>query len=188
MSNEPRTWHYGLVARWWDEFNAAGPEELACFRAFVERDGQPALDLACGTGRLLLPLLREGFDVDGCDISPDMLARCQTRAAATGSHPGCTPRPCTRWTCHARTAPSSSAAVSVSGARARKTRRRCGAAMPNSPPAAPWCSTTTSPMSMPTSGPTGWRSRGRSFPRPGQRGRCGSERLMATRSSCARDW
>jgi SAM-dependent methyltransferase len=87
MSNEARTWHHGLVARWWDEFNTAGPEELACFRAFVERDGQPALDLACGTGRLLLPLLRAGFDVDGCDLSSDMLALCQQRAAADGLSP-----------------------------------------------------------------------------------------------------
>ena len=87
MNNEPQTWHYGLVARWWDEFNEAEPETLACFRAFIERDGQPALDLACGTGRLLLPLLRAGFDVDGCDVSPDMLDLCRQRAARDGLAP-----------------------------------------------------------------------------------------------------
>ncbi len=87
MNDEPRTWHYGLVARWWDEFNEAEPETLACFRAIIERDGQPALDLACGTGRLLLPLLRAGFDVDGCDISPDMLDLCRRRAARDGLAP-----------------------------------------------------------------------------------------------------
>jgi 2-polyprenyl-3-methyl-5-hydroxy-6-metoxy-1,4-benzoquinol methylase len=31
------------------------------------------LDVACGSGRLLLPLLRAGIDIDGCDISGDML-------------------------------------------------------------------------------------------------------------------
>jgi SAM-dependent methyltransferase len=68
------TWHYGLIARWWAEFNEPEPEELAYYRAAIERFGQPALDLGCGTGRLLLPLLEAGLDVDGADISADMLA------------------------------------------------------------------------------------------------------------------
>ena len=80
MNDELQTWHYGLIARWWAEFNAADPDELAFYRNIIERDGQPALDLACGTGRLLLPLLSAGLDVDGCDISPDMLAFCREGA------------------------------------------------------------------------------------------------------------
>jgi SAM-dependent methyltransferase len=87
MSDEPQTWHYGLVAQWWAEFNEAGAEELAYFEALIERDGQPALDLACGTGRLLLPLLRAGLDVDGCDLSPDMLTLCRQQAAREGLAP-----------------------------------------------------------------------------------------------------
>jgi SAM-dependent methyltransferase len=85
VTYEPQTWHYGLVARWWAEFNTDGPE-IAYFRQFVER-GQPALDVACGTGRLLLPYLRAGLDVDGCDISPDMIAACRERAAGEGLSP-----------------------------------------------------------------------------------------------------
>jgi SAM-dependent methyltransferase len=76
------TWHYGLVARWWAEFNTDGPE-IEYFRRFVAV-GQPALDLACGTGRLLLPWLRTGLDVDGCDISPDMVALCRERVEREG--------------------------------------------------------------------------------------------------------
>ncbi len=87
MHDAPETWHYGLVARWWAEFNQPEPEELAFYRAFVESGGQPALDLACGTGRLLLPLRRAGLDVDGCDISPDMLAHCRDQAAREGLAP-----------------------------------------------------------------------------------------------------
>jgi SAM-dependent methyltransferase len=87
MSDQPQTWHYGLVARWWAEFNQASREELAYYQRLIERDGQPALDLACGTGRLLLPLLRAGLDVDGCDLSPDMLALCRQRAALEGLAP-----------------------------------------------------------------------------------------------------
>jgi SAM-dependent methyltransferase len=84
MSEQPQTWHYGLVARWWAEFNAPDADELAFYRGIIEDDGQPALDLACGTGRLLLPLLRAGLDVDGCDISPDMLALCRAEASRQG--------------------------------------------------------------------------------------------------------
>jgi SAM-dependent methyltransferase len=87
VSDEPQTWHYGLVARWWAEFGVAPPHELAYYQALVEDDGEPALDLACGTGRLLLPLLRAGLDVDGCDLSPDMLEQCRQRADADGLQP-----------------------------------------------------------------------------------------------------
>ena len=79
------TWHYGIVATWWDEFNRDGPE-IDFFRRFVE-EGQPALDAGCGTGRLLIPFLRAGLDVDGCDVSPDMLARCRSRAEQEGLAP-----------------------------------------------------------------------------------------------------
>ncbi len=84
-SPAPRTWHYGLVADWWAEFNLDGPE-IDYFGRFVER-GQPALDAGCGAGRLLVPWLRAGFDVDGCDMSPDMVARCRDRARREGLEP-----------------------------------------------------------------------------------------------------
>jgi SAM-dependent methyltransferase len=80
-----QTWHYGLVSRWWAEFNLDGPE-IDWFRPFVEA-GQPALDAACGTGRLLVPYLQAGFDVDGSDISPDMLDRVRERCEREGLPP-----------------------------------------------------------------------------------------------------
>lgn len=76
------TWHYGLVSRWWSEFNVDGPE-IGWFRPFVEA-GQPTLDAACGTGRLLIPYLAAGLDVDGSDISPDMLDRVRERCEREG--------------------------------------------------------------------------------------------------------
>lgn len=85
MTERPETWHYGLVARWWAEFNEDGPE-IAYFRRFVEA-GQPALDVACGTGRLLVPYLKAGLDVDGCDVSADMIALCREKAESAGVSP-----------------------------------------------------------------------------------------------------
>jgi SAM-dependent methyltransferase len=80
------TWHYGLVARWWAEFNTDGVE-IAYFRTFIERFGQPVLDAACGTGRLLIPYLNAGLEVDGCDVSSDMLDHCRSKAGAEGHSP-----------------------------------------------------------------------------------------------------
>lgn len=87
MTDESGTWHYGLIARWWAETNTANPDEVAYYRSAIERSGQPALDLACGTGRILIPLLAAGLDIDGVDISADMLARAEDRAGREGLEP-----------------------------------------------------------------------------------------------------
>ena len=87
--SEPVTWHRGLVARWWAEVGEPEPGELAFYRAEIERFGQPALDLGCGAGRLLVPLVAAGMDVDGVDVSADMLQRAGEAMAAAGvAHEG----------------------------------------------------------------------------------------------------
>jgi SAM-dependent methyltransferase len=85
---DPGTWHYGLVARWWAEVNRPDPAELAYLRAAIARFGDPALDLGCGTGRLLVPLLAEGLDVDGTDVSADMVDWAREAAAGAGIDAG----------------------------------------------------------------------------------------------------
>ena len=86
MIDEPTIWHYGLMAERWAEFLQETPE-LAFFHQQIARYGEPVLDLACGTGRLLIPLLQAGIDVEGCDLSGDMLAHCRERAAQAGLTP-----------------------------------------------------------------------------------------------------
>jgi len=44
----------------------------------------PVLDLCCGTGRLLLPLLEAGVEADGVDLHPAMLARAREKVSAAG--------------------------------------------------------------------------------------------------------
>jgi SAM-dependent methyltransferase len=80
------TWHYGVVAQWWHEFNRQGPE-VAYLKQLIASTGQPVLDVGCGTGRLLVPLAQAGFDVDGADVSSDMLERCAAYARAEGVSP-----------------------------------------------------------------------------------------------------
>jgi SAM-dependent methyltransferase len=70
------TWHHGLVADYWAANNLDAPE-LDLYREHLR---SPVLDAGCGAGRLLVPLRDEGFDVDGCDASADMIERCRRRA------------------------------------------------------------------------------------------------------------
>lgn len=86
MNDTVQTWHYGLVARHWAEHNTTGPE-IVYYQRQIEMCGQPALDAGCGTGRLLIPFLRAGLDVDGCDVSGDMLEYCQQTAKREGLAP-----------------------------------------------------------------------------------------------------
>ena len=84
----PQIWHYGLVARLWAEFVTESGPEATYYKKLIETYGQPALDLGCGSGRLLFPFLQAGLDVDGCDYSEDMVAVCQERAEREGLSAG----------------------------------------------------------------------------------------------------
>jgi len=80
----PQIWHFGLCARDWAEFTLDGGKDAGFFMRILQASGEPALDLGCGSGRLLLPFLQAGLDVDGCDYSQDMLAVCHERLEAAG--------------------------------------------------------------------------------------------------------
>ncbi|MCI0617529.1 class I SAM-dependent methyltransferase [bacterium] len=49
--------------------------DLERYRELVTEQGGPVLELGCGTGRVAIPLARQGFEVTGVDLSPAMLAR-----------------------------------------------------------------------------------------------------------------
>ncbi len=46
--------------------------------------GSPILELACGTGRVTIPLARQGFQVTGLDLVPEMLERARHKSEAEG--------------------------------------------------------------------------------------------------------
>jgi SAM-dependent methyltransferase len=60
---------------------------LDFYRGLAQAAGGPVLDVACGTGRILLPCLQRGLDVDGLDLSAGMLATLREKAAALGLRP-----------------------------------------------------------------------------------------------------
>lgn len=86
MNDEPVNWFYGLMAERIAEFTLDA-RDLPFFQREIKRFGQPVLDLGCGVGRLLLPLLSAGIDIDGCDISGDMLHYCRNKAVSQGLEP-----------------------------------------------------------------------------------------------------
>jgi SAM-dependent methyltransferase len=58
-----------------------GVRDLPFWRSLAESADGPVLELACGTGRILLPLARAGFRVTGLDASPFMLAVARRKLA-----------------------------------------------------------------------------------------------------------
>jgi SAM-dependent methyltransferase len=46
------------------------------------RVGHPVLELACGTGRLTIPIAQSGVEIVGLDVSTTMLAHARTKAKA----------------------------------------------------------------------------------------------------------
>src|SRR5439155_15135009 len=47
----------------------------------------PVLEVGCGTGRIMLPCLRAGVNIEGLDLFPGMLKRLREKAAALGFNP-----------------------------------------------------------------------------------------------------
>lgn len=59
----------------------ASQKEIDFYVSCIEKSPGRALEAMSGSGRLLLPLLKRGYVVDGVDNSPAMLARCHERCA-----------------------------------------------------------------------------------------------------------
>ena len=75
----------GLAALVWDPSGGDEAQDDHDFiKRVIEQNGEPALDMGCGTGRLLLRYLAAGLDVDGVDTSADMLAICRQKAGERG--------------------------------------------------------------------------------------------------------
>ena len=55
------------------------------FYADLAREtGGPVLEIACGTGRVAIPIARRGFAVTGLDVVPGMLEAARSKAGAAG--------------------------------------------------------------------------------------------------------
>lgn len=66
----------------WDSEGEA--DELQLIQTFLEKHTQPTMELGCGSGRLMLPLIEQGFQVHGVDNSQDMLDLLKLNAEKKG--------------------------------------------------------------------------------------------------------
>lgn len=53
---------------------------VAFYAALAQETGSPVLEVACGTGRVSIPIARLGFAVTGLDIVPGMLERARSKS------------------------------------------------------------------------------------------------------------
>jgi SAM-dependent methyltransferase len=74
-------------AELYDRVFAALDFDVPFWRALAKRARGPVLDVGCGTGRITLPCLEAGADVDGLDLYPGMLERLRAKAEARGFKP-----------------------------------------------------------------------------------------------------
>src|SRR5947208_15801536 len=70
---------YDLIAPFYDIEHQQFAEDLDMYRNFAELCSGPLLELACGSGRLLIPLARDGYAITGVDTSEKMLSRARER-------------------------------------------------------------------------------------------------------------
>src|SRR5437660_12620964 len=75
---------YDLIAPFYDIEHAQFDEDVDMYQNFAELCTGPLLELACGSGRLLIPLASEGYTLTGVDTSEKMLSLAQERLQEAG--------------------------------------------------------------------------------------------------------
>jgi SAM-dependent methyltransferase len=58
--------------------------DVAWYLELARRARGPVLELCCGTGRITIPLAQAGIEIDGVDMTPNMLEAAQRKAKDAG--------------------------------------------------------------------------------------------------------
>ena len=75
---------YDPIARLYDPWSASVVEDVEFYVEEALASGGPVVELACGTGRISVPVAKAGIRVIGVDASQRMLAVAREYAAAEG--------------------------------------------------------------------------------------------------------
>lgn len=75
--------HYEDYAEYYD-LDHGGDFDIPFYHEYANKHGPPILELACGTGRILIPLAESGVKIDGLDFSENMLTVCQNKLKERG--------------------------------------------------------------------------------------------------------
>lgn len=78
--------HYSELIAMAIDFARPDPEpgQIEFYRKYLDKVDGPYLELASGTGRILYPLKKIGYDIEGVDSSQEMLERCKFREEKFG--------------------------------------------------------------------------------------------------------
>ena len=60
-----------MLARLYHAHHSRNLEDLPFWQELARQQGSPILELGCGSGRVLLPLARAGYNVVGLEREPD---------------------------------------------------------------------------------------------------------------------
>jgi SAM-dependent methyltransferase len=82
-----KDYYDGLISEWYDDWLSQRRDDISTYAELFREFQGRVLELACGTGRLLLPIACSGTFIDGLDSSPDMLNRLRSKADDLGLAP-----------------------------------------------------------------------------------------------------
>jgi 2-polyprenyl-3-methyl-5-hydroxy-6-metoxy-1,4-benzoquinol methylase len=71
-------------AEFYDAEFATREHEVPFYCRWSARAGGPILEVACGSGRLTLPIAEQGLEIVGLDLSAPMLARARAKSTQRG--------------------------------------------------------------------------------------------------------
>jgi SAM-dependent methyltransferase len=66
---------YSTIARFYDAENTDKDDDITLYTQLAGEYGGPIIDIGCGTGRVMVPLAGQGYDVHGIDNEQAMLDR-----------------------------------------------------------------------------------------------------------------
>jgi len=72
--------------RHYDLENRDKVEDIPFYLKQIKKYGEPVLEIACGTGRITIPVREQGIQITGLDISGPMLAFAKKKAASKDVH------------------------------------------------------------------------------------------------------
>jgi len=72
-NSDETTDHYEQFAKYYDIWYEDFTDDIEFYRQMASSTGGPVLECMCGTGRLLVPLAKDGLEIAGFDLSYAML-------------------------------------------------------------------------------------------------------------------
>jgi len=71
-------------ADWYDQMQSEYRADISFYTELAQESGGPVLELACGTGRVTIPIAETGTEIWGVDITESMLERARRKSREKG--------------------------------------------------------------------------------------------------------